>query len=215
MNLRKPFSPSPAVGGSGRLAARKAFSTPSVPPWHQMPSICGREGSTAAALRSAVAESHMPVNLLTTVMPGCFFQTSSAPLLRSASTKVPATPVTMMTLPLPPIFSATHSAPIWPNLYWLVLTFSAVGAVTTLSNDTTRMPRLVAWRIMPFSPVGEAALMMIASTRSAIRLDICCDCLETSLPELNQEPFTSLLYGSISSPALNRFSISMRHLFPI
>ena len=38
-----------------------ALSTPSVPPWHQMPSICGSDGSMAAVLRSAVAESHMPV----------------------------------------------------------------------------------------------------------------------------------------------------------
>ncbi len=61
MNLRKPFSASPAVGGSFRLAAMNAFSTPSVPPWHQMPSICGSEFSTADVFRSAVEESHIPV----------------------------------------------------------------------------------------------------------------------------------------------------------
>ncbi len=62
MNLRNPFSASPKVTGSGvRPAEMNAFSTPSVPPWHQMPSIFGSDGSTADVLRSAAEESHMPV----------------------------------------------------------------------------------------------------------------------------------------------------------
>jgi hypothetical protein len=38
--------------------------------------------------------------------------------------------------------------------------------------------------MMPLSAVGDAASMTMASTRSAIMFDICCDCLLTSLPEL-------------------------------
>ncbi len=45
--------------------------------------------------------------------------------------------------------------------------------------------------MMPFSPVGEAALMMIASGFCEIRLDSCCDCLLTSLSALNTLPSTS------------------------
>ena len=148
-------------------------------------------------------------------MPGFFAQTLSAPLLRSSSTDVPATPVTMITLPLPFSFLASQSASVSPKFTWSVLTFSAFGVVTMLSKEITNMPRPAACSRMPFSPVGEAASMMIASTRSAIRLVSCCDCLLTSLPELNQDPSTCDLNGSISSAALKTFSISMRHLLPI
>ena len=77
------------------------------------------------------------------------------------------------------------------------------------------MPRWLAWVRMPLSPVGEAASITIASTRRAIRLEICCDCLLTSLPELYHEPSTSDLNGSIWRAALKTFSISMRHLLPM
>src|SRR5579875_292131 len=121
----------------------------------------------------------------------------------------------MMTLPLPFSFLTRNSASLRPNSRWSVSTFSALGVVTILSNETTRMPRPAAWLMMPFSPVGEAAFTTIALTRSAIRLDICCDCLLTSLPELYHEPATCDLYGLICSADLNRFSISMRHLLPM
>src|SRR6185312_2370492 len=77
------------------------------------------------------------------------------------------------------------------------------------------MPRWVACVRMPLSPVGDAALTTIASTFLAIRFEICCDCLLTSLPELNHDPSTCDLKGSIWRAALNTFSISMRHLFPM
>ncbi len=51
MNLRKPFSPSPPVTGSGRLAWTNAFSTPSVPPETHTPSIFGSEASAVAVAR--------------------------------------------------------------------------------------------------------------------------------------------------------------------
>src|ERR1700750_546127 len=57
MNLRKPFSASPATGGTGRLALTNALITPSVPPCAQMPSTLGSDGSCAAVLRWAVAEA--------------------------------------------------------------------------------------------------------------------------------------------------------------
>ena len=53
MKRRNPFSPSPATGGSLRPALMKALITPSVPPWHQMPSICGRDGRMEAGSGAA------------------------------------------------------------------------------------------------------------------------------------------------------------------
>ena len=79
-----------------------ALRMPSVPPDDQTPSIFGSDGSCAAVFRWAVAESHMPVNLPATLMPGFLLKTLSAPSLRSVSACVPATPVTMITLPFLP-----------------------------------------------------------------------------------------------------------------
>ena len=73
--------------------------TPSVPPETQTPSTLGRLGSWAEVTRWAVAESHMPLYSPTSLMPGLAAKTSLAPLLRSLSAPVPATPVTMTTLP--------------------------------------------------------------------------------------------------------------------
>src|SRR4051812_41767492 len=148
-------------------------------------------------------------------MPGFCLKTPFAPLLRSASTLVPATPVTMITLPLPLSFWTRNCASCWPNLTWSVLTLSAHGSVTMLSNDTTRILRWHACRTTPLRPVGEAALMTIASTCSEIRFEICCVCLLTSLPELNTWQSTWALYGGIAHAALNVLTISMRHLFPM
>jgi hypothetical protein len=92
-------------------------------------------------------------------MPGFFAQTSSAPLLRSTSTSVPATPITMITLPFPSSFLASHSAKVLPISYWLSFTFDADGVVTVLSKAIIRMPRAAPWEMMPFSAVGEAALI--------------------------------------------------------
>jgi hypothetical protein len=75
-------------------------------------------------------------------------------------------------------------------LVWSVLTFSAHGSVTMLSNETTRILRWQACRTTPLRPVGDAALSTIASTCSEIRFEICCVCLLTSLPELKTEQST-------------------------
>src|SRR3954449_8970636 len=121
----------------------------------------------------------------------------------------------MITLPFPCSLSTRNWASCLPNCTWSVLTFSAHGSVTMLSNETTRILRWQAWRTTPLSPVGEAALRTIASTCWEIRFEICCVCLLTSLPELKTEQSTWLLYGSIWHAALNRFSISIRHLLPM
>src|SRR5919112_3966141 len=148
-------------------------------------------------------------------MPGWALKTSIAPLLRSASTLVPATPVTMITLPLPLSLSTRNWASSLPNCTWSVLTFSAHGSVTMLSNETTRILRWQAWRTTPFKPVGDAASITIASTCSEIRFEICCVCLLTSLPELNTSQSTWSLYGGMSQAALKVLTISMRHLLPM
>src|ERR671932_2384685 len=77
------------------------------------------------------------------------------------------------------------------------------------------MPWRQACAMTPLRPVGEAALMTMASTRDEIRSSICCVCFETSLPELNQEHLTSDLYGGIWHAALNSFSISTRQVLPM
>ena len=43
------------------MASTKAFKTPSVPLWHQMPSIFGSVGKIAAVFVCDTDESHMPV----------------------------------------------------------------------------------------------------------------------------------------------------------
>lgn len=173
MYSRKPFSDSPAVGGSGFPAALKALRIPSVPPWAQTPSILGSEGRTAAVFFCATAESHMPENLLAILIPGVFEKTDMPPAVRCVSTNVPGTPVTMMMVPLPCNCFTSHSASCCPNLNWSVFTWSAPGAVTMLSNETTRIPRSIAWLTTPFSPVGEAASIRIASTLAEIRFESC------------------------------------------
>jgi len=67
-----------------------------------MPSILGRDGSTAAVLVWATLESHIPEYLLTTFIPGWRENTDIPPAVRCVSTNVPGTPVTMITFPLPP-----------------------------------------------------------------------------------------------------------------
>src|SRR5581483_3200079 len=67
----------------------------------------------------------------------------------------------------------------------------------------------------PFKPVGDAALITMASTCDEIRLSICWVCFETSLPALKTEHLTSVLYGSIAQAALNSFSISTRQVLPM
>src|SRR5579884_584912 len=67
----------------------------------------------------------------------------------------------------------------------------------------------------PFKPVGDAALIMMASTCDEIRSSICWVCLETSLPALKIEHLTMVLYGSIAHAALNSFSISTRQVLPM
>jgi hypothetical protein len=115
-------------------------------------------------------------------------------VFRSVSTEVPATPVTRMMLPpLSPSLSTRNCASVSPNLTWSVLTWTPHSSVTVLSNDTTRMSRSQACFTTPLRPVGEAALMMIASTRWEIRFEICCDCLDTSLPELKTGAVGALL----------------------
>ena len=181
MNLRKPFSDSPAVGGSGRPASWNALRIPSVPPWAQMPSILGSDGSTAAVLRWATPESHCPENLLTILMPGCLENTDIPPAVRCVSTNVPGTPVTMRMFPLPWSLPTSHWASCLPNWNWSVLTVSAPFAATMLSKPMTRIPRWIASSTTPASPVGDAASMRIASTRAEMRSEICCACLARSL----------------------------------
>ena len=96
-----------------------------------------------------------------------------------------------------------------------MFTFRHFAVVTVLSKAIIRMPRAAPWLMMPFSPVGEAALMMIASGFCEIRLDNCWDCLLTSLSALKTLPSTSDLKGSIPRAALKTFSISSRHLLPM
>src|SRR6266446_824746 len=67
----------------------------------------------------------------------------------------------------------------------------------------------------PFKPVGEAALIIMASTCDEIRSSICWVCFDTSLPALKTEHLTSVLYGSIAQAALNSFSISTRQVLPM
>src|SRR5919202_1751508 len=216
MNLRKPFSASPAVTGSGRPASRKALRMPSVPPWAQMPSILGRDGSAPAVLRWAVAESQSPAKVDMTLICGFLAKTLSAPLFRSVSTEVPATPVTrMMFPPLAPSLSTRNCASASPNLTWSVLTCTPHPSVTVLSNDTTRMPRSQACLTTPFRPVGEAALMMIASTRCEIRFEICCDCFDTSLPELQTVQSARSFQPSDEQTDVKSLTISTRHLLPM
>src|SRR5579864_9276404 len=137
-------------------------------------------------------------------MPGFLAHTESAPALRCWSTWVPGTPVTMTTLPLwPGRLSTRYWASVLPNWNWSVLTLSAQGAVTTLSYETTRMFWAQACAMTPLRPVGEAALMTMASGFEEMMSSICLDCEEMSLLALNQLHFTSVLYGAIWHVARN------------
>jgi hypothetical protein len=63
-----------------------------------------------------VAESHSPAKVDTTLICGFLAKTLSAPLFRSVSTEVPATPVTRMMLPpLSPSLSTRNCASSSPN----------------------------------------------------------------------------------------------------
>ena len=117
-------------------------------------------------------------------MPGLAAKTSLAPLLRSLSAPVPATPVTITTLPWPLSWSTMNWASCSPNLTWSVLTVSPHASSTVLSNDTTTMPRSQACWTTPLRPLVEAALMTMPSTPWEMRLEICRDCVDTSLPAL-------------------------------
>src|SRR5205814_893986 len=160
--------------GSGRCAARMARIAPSVPPWHHTASMRPSELSCAAVLRCATSEAHRPEYRAITLIPGFAFHTDSAPALRSMSTCVPGTPVIMITLPLwPGRLFTMYWASCCPNLYWSVLTLRAQGAVTTLSYETTRIPARQACVMTPFRPVGEAALMTMASGCDEMMSSIC------------------------------------------
>ena len=117
-------------------------------------------------------------------MPGLAAKTSLAPLLRSLSAPVPATPVTMTTLPWPLSWSTMNWASCLPNFTWSVLTVRPHGASTVLSNDTTTIPRSHACWTTPLRPLVDAALMTIPLTPCEIRFEICRDWVETSLPAL-------------------------------
>ena len=61
MNLRKPFSPSPAMIGSGFAGVDERLHDAVGAAGTQTPSTFGSDGSWADVTRWAVAESHMPL----------------------------------------------------------------------------------------------------------------------------------------------------------
>ena len=80
-----------------------------------------------------------------------------------------------------------------PNWNWSVFTLTAHGPVTTLSYETTRIPAAHACAMTPLRPVGDAALITIASTLEEMRLSICWIWAGTLLPELKTSAFTRVL----------------------
>ena len=135
-------------------APMMALRIPSVPPEDQTPSIFGSDGSCCAVLRCAVAESHMPVYLETTLIPGYFLKTSCRALvavgvgLRTGH----ARDHDHIALALELVGDVLRVL-LTVAAYWLPLILIAHGAVTRLSYATTRMLRAQACWMMPFRPV--------------------------------------------------------------
>ena len=99
MSLRKPFSPSPAIGTNGCLASISACTVPVEPPWVNTPSNLPCTASASAVTFCAVPSSQLPTTSTISKLPPAASITSRKPIWRSRSTELPGRPRTSRILP--------------------------------------------------------------------------------------------------------------------